>query len=244
MSMTWAQIYRYALIACGESSAFTDEGWDHVSEGYRRVCSLPQVDVPELITTSLITISANPVNDFWELDAAVFYLASMLNVTDGYPVRPEPGGMIGRMNFMTTTGLPSPGNLVFYWRDGNRVYFRDLPTHDTVLKYRWGIDVPNVDVTMVNSHPITPPEYDWSIVHAAVTNYLGAHPDEGGAPAGPAPVEPGQRQLTRYQMADKRFTESIQQPRQVFAEENKAQFYASRLGGYGGMSMGRRAGRR
>jgi hypothetical protein len=237
MSLTFAQIDNYAKLAIGEQSAWAQERYDHLSQALRRVCGLKEVDVPELYRQTTIVLTAlapspappaQPYLDYFPLDPEVMFIGSLYNQTDAYPITEEPSGMLGRNRYLDTSGQPAPGSVTFFMRDGNNVYLRATPTKDTTLILRYGIEVPLVDNSMLNKHPITPDHYDWAIVHAAVANYFSVHPDEGKA----ATQDSEGRETTRYQLAEQRFRDVVTQPKSVYAEEAKASFYQMRVAGY------------
>jgi hypothetical protein len=237
ISLTWAQIYNYGKQSIGEQSAWAQEAYDHLSQGYRRVCGLREVEVPELYRQTTIVLTAlspvppppaQPYLDYFPLDPEVYHIASLYNQTEVVPVKEEPSGMQGRERFLDGSGQPSPGSVTFFMRDGNNVYLRSTPAKDTTLIMRFGVEVPRVDNSMLNQHPITPDHYDWAIVHASVANYFSVHPDEGKE----ATQDSEGKETTRYQLAEARFRDVVEQPKSVYAEEAKASFYQMRLAGY------------
>jgi hypothetical protein len=246
MPLTWVQIDGYCKLAIGEQTAWQQERFDHLTEALRRVCGLKQVEVPELIRTTTVTLTAQnppppapayPYLDYFALDPLVYYIDSIYNQTDAYPVTEEPSGMRGRNRYLDSTGQPPPGQVTFFMNDGNVVYVRNTPSKDTTLICRFGVQVPLVDSTMLNKHPITPDTYDWAIIHAAVANYFSVHPDEGKA----ATKDEEGKETTRYQLAEQRFAAKVAEPKDVYSEEARAALYNMRLAGYRTAPRTRRA---
>jgi len=233
-------------MSIGEQSAWAQEAYDHLSQGYRRVCGLKEVEVPELYRTTTIQLlplspppapPAQPYLDYFELDPEAYHIASLFNQTEVVPVMEEPSGMLGRNRYLDASGQPSPGSVTFFMADGNNVYLRATPAQPTTLILRYGVEVPLVDNSLTNLHPITPDHYDWAIVHAAVANYFSVHPDEGKQ----ATQDQDGKTTTRYQLAEQRFADVVKQPKSVYTEEAKASFYQWRLAGFRPFPRTRRA---
>lgn len=177
MPLTFAQIRKFALEAMGGAEAAQEEVWDHISEGYRRVTIHPAVEVPQLSSIEEITVTAGLDKVLRSVTATdAFAVQSIFNKTSGYPLYPDPGGMIGRERYLQTTGTPPSGSVTNYTLDGNYIYVRNVPTVDTVLRIRSIIQVEPITESNVNDNPITPPQYDWAIVYAATANFYRIHP--------------------------------------------------------------------
>lgn len=178
MSMTWGQIRQHWLNTVGNASSATTEAYDHLTEGYRSVAANPSVRVPELAAIDeSLTVSADA--DYVAmsgLDFDTYAVLDVFNVTQGYPIDPEPGGMTGRRRYLDTTGKPPAGVITHYQRDGVRLYVRNTPEADTVLRVRVQRQVPTITVADINTTPLTPAQYDWAIVYYAASNYYSVHP--------------------------------------------------------------------
>jgi hypothetical protein len=233
--LTWEQIKKYAIDACGETSALANEVYDHLSEAYSRVCAI--IDVPELIQTSVVTsvASADGINqkDFLELDRVIYDIRSIWNQTDSVPMYPEPAGMLGRQRFLTNAviepstgmGKPANGSATFYWRDGNRLWLRDTPIAPATFQVRYRIEVPSVDSTMLQQHALTPDHYDWAIIYGAAANFYNAHPAANK-------VVDAEANITLAGKYEALFQAKLQQPTGVFEEENESRYETMRLAGY------------
>jgi hypothetical protein len=223
VNLTWAQIKQFTIDACGNPTSINQEIYAHLTEGHNHVCA--QVDVPDLVQSADVVIPTDPMGittylDYIELDPTVYHLDSVKNKTDGYPVIPEPSGMLGRDRYLTAgTGRPPTGSVRNYWRDGNRVYLRDTPTKSTTLTLRYRMEPADIDATMLNLHPLPPAHYDWAIIFAAAMNYYMAHPTEEGAAD----------KVQQYQAS---MNEKLQAPKQVMVEEDRPRYQRMRLAGY------------
>ena len=184
--LTWAQMRKYALEAMGGSDPARDEVWDHLNEGYRYVATHPNVRVPELsaIDESVVVTAGNDYVEVSSIDVPLFAIQSVFNVTDGFMIYPDPGGMLGRERLLTTTGKPPVGSITFYTRDGSRLYVRDTPSTNTTLRVRVLRQVPTLSDSDLNSTALTPAQYDWAIVNAAAANFYRIHPLYSSAPDG------------------------------------------------------------
>lgn len=178
MSLTWGQIRKYVIEAAGGPGAVQEEVWDHVTEGYRFVATHPAVEVPELsaIDELLTVTSGQDRVAISSIDFDVFAIQSVFNLTSGYILYPDPGGMLGRERYLQTTGKPPSGSITNYTRDGAYLYVRNTPTADTSLRVRVLRQVPAIGDADINSSPITPAQYDWAIIHAATANFYKIHP--------------------------------------------------------------------
>jgi hypothetical protein len=185
MGLSFTDIKRYFLSSCGDEAVARAEWTAHVSEGYRRVCA--KLDLPELQKVETVTVLAGTDKvSIPGFDANVYAILNVFDVTDGYPLRPEPDGMVGRDRYLvkgTTSAIPPAGAITNYIHDGTSLYVRYTPTYDTVLQVRVRQQPPNVteaDATN-GTMPLTPDQYDWAIVHYAVANFYMVHPDRDAA---------------------------------------------------------------
>lgn len=230
MSMTWAQIRQLYLQAAGDSEVAREETYLHLSEGYRDVAS--RVDVPELSAIDA-SVTVTATNDYVEvptIDFQVYALLDVYNVTGNYPMYIEPAGMTGRNRFLSDSGKPPSGSVTHWQRDGTKIYVRNTPTVDTVLRLRVRQQTPTISASDLNSRPITPPQYDMAIVSAAAENFYTLHPKLDQAPDGQQPPS------LKYRMAKEA---KVAAPKDVRVEEDRAHAETMRLRGY---SL--RAGRR
>jgi hypothetical protein len=117
----------------------------------------------------------------------VFAIQNILNKTEGFPLNPEPGGVIGRQRYLGTNGLPPPGSVTHYVRDGVRLYVRQTPTANTTLMVRVRRAVVALTDSDLNSSPISPEQYDEAIIFHAAANYYLSHPREDAAGEGQPP---------------------------------------------------------
>lgn len=180
------------------------------------------MDVPELVVTSTTTITAD--SDNIDKPATNYHTLSVINLTDSYEMKPEPGGMLGRGRYVQSTGKPPSGSVTHYFEDGAKIYFRDTPSVNTSIQLRFRIAPAAVGEADVDSSPITPDRYDWAIIHAAIRNYYQAHPDLNVAPEG--------THQTLADKAERALQAVIGEPRPAYAETNKAIYHTMRLQGY------------
>jgi hypothetical protein len=226
MSMTWAQIRMAFLQAAGDSEQAREEAALHVSEGYREIAA--GSDVPELAAIdSLVPVPAGvDYTDVAAVDFSVYALLDAYNVTGGYPLYPEPGGMTGRNRFMGTTGIPPLGTITNYQRDGGRIYWRNTPASDAQIRLRVRLQTPTITLAAdtLNESPITPAQYDMAIVWAAAESYYTLHPknEVDGAQA-PTPLS------QKYRDAKQAKLSVVVNPR---VEEDRAHSEVMRLRGY------------
>lgn len=180
MSFTWAQIRNYYLGAAGKSTEAVAEAYDHLTASYRRLAAL--VDVEELYQDDArVTVAAGA--DYVEMDADVFSVYYVFNLTHGNKLAPEEGGMRGRSRYLQAgTGKPLEGVVSFYARAGGRLYLRDAAGDEQVLKLQYKLNPPDVTASTLASHPLTPAHLDWSLVWFAAANYYSAHPDKESHP--------------------------------------------------------------
>ncbi len=234
--MTWAQIRQHYIQGVGDAHAGAAEAYTHLSAAYRRVASDPRLDVPELAAIDdPVTVSAGA--DYVEMSVLTTPAYAVLNVankTDGRPINPEPGGMIGRARYLEPgTGKPHSGSVTHYQRDGSRLYVRNTPSEDTVLIVRLRRQVPDISAADLNSNPLTPAQYEWAIVWYAIGNYLSVHPqpNEHG--------DPGNADQRYFAMADAEIGRQTS-PRK---EEDRARLEPLRVRGYSFRARSRWGGR-
>lgn len=185
--MTWAQILKRYIAACGDTPAARDEAFDHLTEGGRAVANdAALAELPDLMgIDESVVITADTDNALIStIDLNVFAIQNVFNKTEGFPMNPEPGGMIGRQRYLETTGLPPSGSVTHYVRDGVRLYVRQTPTANTTLMVRVRRAVVTLTNSDLNLSPITPPQYDEAIIFHAAANYFLSHPREDVAGEG------------------------------------------------------------
>ena len=181
MSMTWEEIGELFTRAVGDSGMAEVEKWRHLTEGYRRVASHPEVEVPELTnpdSTYTITESVSGAEDwpdYFESDCNVYAIKSLYNETDGHPMYPDPGGGTGRERFLEAGGSPPRGSVHWWVREGSRIYVRDAPEADTTIRIRFKVQVPELTSADATKHPLTPPQYEMAILHSALESYFAVH---------------------------------------------------------------------
>ena len=233
--MTWAQLRKLYLQGTGDQEAAREEAYTHLSQGYRDVATDPRVKVPELMAIdSAVTVLADADSvAVSSIDFSVFAIANGFNVTDGVPIYPEPGGMIGRDGFLDTTGKPPSGNITHYMRDGALIYVRNTPTVNTTLRFRVMRQVPDITEADINASPLTPSQYDMAIVHAAVASYYALHPGEAVASEGERVVLLGQKHRGEVERI-------LTERHQPMAEEDRPRRETMRLRGYSTMPRSRR----
>jgi len=185
MSLTWGQIRKHWLQIVGDNPAAVGESYDHLTEGYRSVAANHAVRVPELaaIDESLTATAGNDYVEMSGLDFDTYAILDVFNVTQGFPTEPEPGGMTGRRRYLDTTGKPPSGTITHYQRDGVRLYVRNTPSAETVLRVRVQRQVATVTAGDINSSPLTPAQFDWAIIYYAASNFYSVHPRIEGDPA-------------------------------------------------------------
>jgi hypothetical protein len=224
--MTWAQIRKRYISACGDTAAAREEAWDHLTEGGRAVANDPALaELPELMgIDESVVITADTDNALISaIDLNVFAIQNVLNKTEGFPVNPEPGGMIGRQRYLGTDGLPPSGSVTHYVRDGVRLYVRQTPTVNTTLMVRVRRAVVTLTDSDLNLSPITPSQYDEAIILSAAANYYLAHPKENNL---------GEGQLMSKKYADAAALK-MAVPKIAPAVEDKARIHETmRLRGY------------
>jgi hypothetical protein len=170
------------LSAVGDSEAARADTYPCLSEGYRDMTSRPEIEVPEL-NAFPADLTATAGNDFLEVstfDLEAYAILDGFNVTQGYEIFPEPGGMTGRNRFLDTTGKPVVGDITNYQRDGTRIYLRNTPRVDSALRFRVRQQVPDVTETMLNESPILPVQYHMKIVLSAAETFFNLHPRKEG----------------------------------------------------------------
>lgn len=180
MGLSFTDIRRFFLAATGDEDIARAEWPAHVSEGYRQVCA--RIEVPELQKVEAATVLANTDNvSIPTFDASAYAILNIFNATEGFPLRPEPEGMLGRDRFLvkgTFPAKPPSGSVTNYIHDGTTLYVRYTPAADTVLQIRVRQQPPNVGETEASAGtmPLTPDQYDWAIVHLAAANFFLVHP--------------------------------------------------------------------
>jgi hypothetical protein len=191
MSMTWSELAELFVRGTGEGGIAEIEKWTHLTEGYRRVASHPRVEVPELTNPdATFTIEESAPDaadwpDYFETDCDVYAIKSLTNETEGFPMYPESGGLTGRQRFLEPGGEPPRGGVRWWAREGTRIYVREAPAADTTIRIRFKVQVPQLDATYEDKHPLTPPQYELAILHAALESFYAVHkpPAEEGVPA-------------------------------------------------------------
>lgn len=220
MGLSFTQIRQYFLASAGDEAIARKEWPDHVSEGYRQVCA--RVDVPELQKVETATVLSGTDNvSIPSFDSQVYAILGVFNVTEGFPMRPEPDGMLGRDRFLVagvSTAIPPTGSVTNYIHDGTTLYVRYTPIQNTVLQIRVRMQPPNVGETeaTAGAMPLTPDQYDWAIVHLAVANFFLVHPAKDVQPGEDDGTSLSQRHL---QAADLVF-QGVKDP--VFKEERSS----------------------
>ena len=181
---TWGELRKKYLQAVGKRNSAEQEAFDHLSEGYRRVAS--RLDLPELrVPDATVTVAED--DNYFDHDCDAYAIRSIYNSTDGQTMHEESGGMAGYNRFLESSavGTPKPprGTPTRYVRAGNRVYFRDRPTRSTIFVIQFDLQVPDIALADINEHPVTPAQYDMSIVYAAARSYYLLHPEEDRPPS-------------------------------------------------------------
>lgn len=183
---TFGQIGKLFTERVGEGASSQREKWIHLTEGYRRVAS--QLDIPELTQPDArATIPVDPSDatkylDYVEVDCDLYAIRSIFNVTAGHIMHLEEGDARGRDRYLNTDAMPPEGEVVRAVRVGNRIYVRDRPSEETTLKIVFKVQVPDLDSSYEDKHPLVPAQYHMSIFHEAVASYFSVHPpkNEGG----------------------------------------------------------------
>ena len=222
--MTFAQLRAMYLSALGESPSGSEEAWTHLTEGYRMVTVDPNVDVPELATIDesvAVALGADYV-EVSTVDFSIFAILNIFNKTDGYELRPEPGGMEGRARYLGTDGKPPAGKVTHYQRDGTKIYLRDTPDAATTLMVRARRQIAALSDADLNLSPLTPSHYDFAIIHFAVASYYSVHPKMSGEGF---PI----REDERYSAMAKAKIYGMKNPRAI---EDKVRKETFRLRGY------------
>lgn len=184
-SMTFARIREYFLRTVGQSESAAQEAWEHITEGYREV--LRQGDFPEVFREELrLTVPLDPEHpgewlDYVELPCDYMTIYSLINETVGAPINFEPNGQRGRDRFLQkadppdTRSKPPAGEVRWFVPVGRRIYLRDTPSEDTVIRITYRVQPPVLDDSNANEHPLTPPQADYAIVWFGAANYLKVH---------------------------------------------------------------------
>jgi len=180
MAFTWSQIRDYYLGIAGRTTEAVAESFDHMTAAYRRLCAL--VDVEELYQDDA-QVTVPDGADFVEMDADVFALYFVVNLTQGHKCDPEEGGMRGRSRYLESSGKPPAGRITHYARAGGRLYLRDSAEGAQTLKLQYKLNPPDLSAAMLNNHPLTPAHLDWCLIWFAAANYYAAHPEQERAGA-------------------------------------------------------------
>jgi hypothetical protein len=181
VSLSWQEISELFSRAAGDAGIAEVEKWTHLTEGYRRVASHPEVEVPELTnpdatyTVTEATPSGEDWPDYFEVDCGVYAIKSLYNETDGFPMYPEPGGATGRERYLEAGGLPPRGGVRWWVREGTRIYLREAPEADTTIRIRFKVQVPELTSADADKHPLTPAQYDMAILHEALSSFFAVH---------------------------------------------------------------------
>jgi hypothetical protein len=218
--LTWGLIRKFYIDGCSEETASINEAYSHLTEGYRRVCSL--VDAPELVITTTTTIPAD--TDFIASPTDCYHILTVINLTDEYEMHPEPNGMLGRGRYIQSTGKPPSGSVTHYFPDGSRIYFRDTPSAITSIQLRYRTNPAAVTEAMLDASPLTPDRFDWAIVHASVRNFYQAHPSLNAID--------GESHIALSDKAERALQAVLGEPRPAYAETNKSIYHTMRLSGY------------
>lgn len=236
MSLTWGEIRKRFVEACEGHDLANQRSWEHITEGYRML--LQRVDVPEaFVSEATVTVgsdaeTAGEFLDYVEVDPEVYHIDSVVDMTNGTPLTPEPSGMPGRDRFLDdldtgATRVKPPNGAPVHWvRQGTRVYLRPCPTTAVKLVIRYRTQGFTGKITSAESakHPVTPQQFDWPIVLFSAYSYYVSHPiadvtDEGTRMA---------RSAKFLQAAEN----AIRVPEQPKAEEEKSMFTSMRLAGF------------
>lgn len=176
MSMKWSEIRNLYLRACKGSEDAVHESYQHLTYSYRKLCAL--MELPELHVPDA-EVTANSTEDFVEIDPDVYAIDYVIHVKDGHRLDPEPGGMRGRSRYFESGETRPPlGIPNFYQRRGHRIYLRDTPRENTLLKISFRLHPPPVTADVLDEHPITPQEYDMALATYAAGSYFVLHPPE------------------------------------------------------------------
>ncbi len=223
MSMTWGQLRIGFLQATGDSESAREEAYMHLSEGYREIAS--RVDVPEMnaIDSAVVVPAGADFVEVSTIDFETYALLDVYNVTGNFPVFIEPAGMTGRNRFLSNNGVPPSGSLTNFQRDGTKIYIRNVPTVDTTLRLRIRLQTPTITIALLNSRPITPPQYDMAILFAAVENFYNLHPRIEGE---------GSQQIILSQKYQAAKEAKLAAPADVRVEEDRSHSETMRLRGY------------
>lgn len=175
MSLTWGQMRKRYLSSVGDIPSADAEAWQHLTEGLRRLCR--HVDVPELQQIATVTLSTG--DHYFDMDCDAFTIRSIFNCTDGIMMHREEGGFAGRQRYIDPAAPADPkpfaGSPTHWVRTGNRIYVRGTCEASTVIQVHYEVQPEPVDVSDIDSHAITPAQYDTVIVHFAVSDFYTSH---------------------------------------------------------------------
>ncbi len=219
---TWETILDYSFKACGESTGFRTEQYDHLNAALRQLSM--QVDVEELFERETLSVTAG--TDNVTLPTDLFHVEYVFNKSEGERVEPEEAGMRGRSaQLLIGTGLPPAGIVYRYALSGGKMYVRDTPTSTTSLLVEYKKYPADISSSDLSSNPITPRHLDWALVHMISANYFAIRVGDG---------EPERATQARERMMHfKQLAQAeIAQQQVPFHEENMDRRHGVRQMGY------------
>jgi hypothetical protein len=194
-----------------------------LTEGQRNIAN--GLDLPELqaIDESVVVATDDDFVEVANVDLDIFAIMDAFNVTKGYEIFPEPGGMVGRNRFLDTTGKPQTGDITHYIRDGRNIYVRGTPSEDTTLRFRCRQQAPEVLDSNLNDEPILPMQHRLAAIYAAAEVFYNLNPRNEAV--GNAVVSFSQKYRDAKQSA-------LAETKASVAEEDKSRRQTMRLTGY------------
>lgn len=173
---TYALMLKQFLGIVGDSDAARDDAYLCLTEGQRNVAN--GLDLPELqaIDENVAVAEGDDFVEVVNVDLDVFAILDGFNVTGGFEIYPEPGGMVGRNRYLDTTGKPAAGDITHYIRDGRNIYLRGTATENIVLRFRCRQQAPEISDANINDESILPFQHRLSAVFAAAEVYYNLHP--------------------------------------------------------------------
>lgn len=194
--MNWAGIRRLFLASVGSTTGAVEEWADHVTQGYRDVCSRISLQELEDGTTVPTVIG----QDYVTLPAGVFHVITIHDDTTGVRLNAEASGMRGRSRYLApATGKPPAGKPRYYAVSDGLVWLRPTPDAIVSLMLRYKIQPAAITDADLGSFPLTSAHLDNAIVFKAAENYHLMHPDTNVPPEGG--MAPSDRMAASFQAA-------------------------------------------
>lgn len=163
----WKDFHSRFLKAVGGDTLSASETYRHLNQGYRELCAL--VDVPELIEHDY-DVTALADADSIAIKADILHVLTITDLSTGTKLVKE-RNLRDRPRYLESDGIPLSGDPSFWERVGDmQLLIRDAPDSERTLRCVIKVMPEWVSVDDESGYPLTPAQYDTSLLLLAVAD--------------------------------------------------------------------------